>query len=132
METSILNTVKKLLGIDVSYTAFDLDVITHVNSAFSVLTQLGVGPTNGFMITDEVLTWDDLGLDVDILGLVRTYVCLKTRSLFDPPTTSFALDAMDKQLKEYEWRISTYRETTDSDWPPPVGDTDYIFDGGTP
>lgn len=110
MENSILKSTKKILNISPTYTAFDLDIIIHINSSFSVLNQMGIGPVEGFAIEDESSGWDDLGLPQNQLSLVRTYVYLKTRMLFDPPTTSFAIEAMNEQIKEHEWRLSTFRE----------------------
>lgn len=110
MEDSILTSTKKILGLDEDYEAFDLDVITHINAAFSILSQLGVGPVNGFMIDDKSYFWEDFVVPQNILTLVRTYILLKVRMLFDPPTTSFLISAMTDQIKEYEWRLSTYRE----------------------
>ena len=117
MEASILTSTKKILGIAESYTAFDLDVITHINAAFSTLSQLGVGPANGFMIEDEQAVWTDYTVTPNQLSLVRTYVFLKARSLFDPPTTSFLLEAVNKQISELEWRLNVFREV---DIPLPV------------
>lgn len=117
MEASILTSTKKILGIAESYTAFDLDVITHINAAFSTLSQLGVGPANGFMIEDEQAVWTDYTVTPNQLSLVRTYVFLKARSLFDPPTTSFLLEAVNKQINELEWRLNMFREV---DIPLPV------------
>lgn len=112
--SSILNDVKKLLGLDVDYKAFDSDVIIHINSAFSHLNQLGLGPQEGFMIHNEADQWDEvLGSDPN-LNLVKTYVYLKTRLAFDPPTTSFAIEAIKEQLKEQEWRISILHSTSPS------------------
>lgn len=114
MEQSILKSTKKVLGLDPdSYTAFDLDVITHINAAFVILHDLGVGPDEGFMIEDETATWGEFLLLAGTehsLNLIKTYVFLKVRMLFDPPTTSFLIDAMDKQIKEYEWRLNVIRE----------------------
>ena len=111
MENSILNTVKKILGLSPDETVFDLDVITHINTAFSTLYQLGVGPQGGFAIEDATPTWDDfLTGDISIVNACKTYVYLRTRLLFDPPPTSFALQSMKEQLTEYEWRISALRE----------------------
>jgi hypothetical protein len=110
METSILISTKKILGITESYTAFDLDIITHINSTFSILNQLGVGPEAGFMIEDEVAVWDDLEVPIRQLSLIKTYVFLKVRLLFDPPTTSFLIEATNKQIEEYEWRLNVNRE----------------------
>lgn len=103
---SILNTTKKILGLDVSYTIFDLDVVTHINTVLSNLEQLGVGPQGGLFIADHETTWADLiGVDPR-LNLVKTYVFLRVRLLFDPPTTSFAIAAMEKQVQEMEWRLT--------------------------
>jgi hypothetical protein len=123
MENSILISTKKILGIAEDYTAFDLDIITHINSAFSTLTQLGVGPANGFMIEDETAQWSDFITDVsDPYGVssgddlqynsVRTYVFLKVRYLFDPPQTSYLITATEKQIQELEWRLNVHREET--------------------
>ena len=117
MDNSILNTVKKILGLTPEETVFDLDVITHINTAFSTLYQLGVGPTTGFAIEDDTTTWDDfIAGDISIVNACKTYVYLRTRLLFDPPPTSFALQAMKEQLTEYEWRISALRE--EANWTP--------------
>jgi len=119
MENSILTSTKKILGIDAAYTVFDLDVITHINTAFSTLYQLGVGPAAGFAIQDDTLTWDDfIEGDISIVNACKTYVYLRTRLLFDPPPTSFALQSMKEQLREYEWRISVLRE--EANWVAPT------------
>ena len=110
MEESILTSTKKILGLDRDYTAFDLDVITHINAAFSILSQLGVGPEGGFSIIDDTTLWTDYSVPADQLHLVKTYMFLKVRSTFDPPTTSFLIEATEKQIKEYEWRLNIFRE----------------------
>jgi hypothetical protein len=110
MADSILNSTKKILGLDAAYTPFDLDVITHINAAFSILNQLGVGPIEGFVIEGPEETWEDYPVPMNQLTLVRTYVFLKTRMLFDPPTTSFLIEATNNQIKEYEWRLNVFRE----------------------
>lgn len=102
---SILNTIKKLLGLDASYTAFDTDVIIGINSAFSTLHQLGVGPASGFAITGATEKWDDYLDDYGTLENVKQYIYLKTRYVFDPPTGG-VLTAMDAVIKELEWRIN--------------------------
>lgn len=109
MEDSILKSVKKILGVPEDYDAFDMDIIIHINSVLSLLGQLGVGPEEGYYIEDESTTWDEFFVEKD-LNLIRSYVYLRVRMLFDPPTTSFLLDAMTKQIQEFEWRISTQRE----------------------
>lgn len=110
MEESILTSTKKILGLSEDYTAFDLDIITHINAAFSILNQLGVGPTNGFFVESSDDEWESYGVPANQLFLVKTYVFLKVRFLFDPPTTSFMITAMQDQIKEYEWRLNSFRE----------------------
>lgn len=113
---SILDSTKKVLGLDSEYTAFDQDVIMHINSVFSTLHQLGIGPDNGFMIEDKTPTWTQyLGADMN-LNSVKSYVYLKVRLLFDPPATSFAIAAMEKQIEELEWRINVHREEVTHPW----------------
>jgi hypothetical protein len=122
METSILTSTKKNLGIPEDYTVFDLDVITHINSAFSTLTQLGVGPPEGFMIEDASAVWTDFIVDDFQYNSVKTYIYLRVRQLFDPPTTSYLISAFKEQIKELEWRLNVHREETgwvDPDPPPP-------------
>lgn len=124
METSILTSTKKMLGIPEDYDVFDHDVITHINSAFSTLTQLGVGPSTGFMIEDDSAVWTDFIVDDDLeYNSVKTYIYLRVRQLFDPPTTSYLITAFDEQIKELEWRLNVHREETgwvDPD-PDPLG-----------
>lgn len=110
MEESILKSTKKILGLADDYTPFDLDVITHINATFSLLDQLGVGPQGGFSITDDSSTWNDYLVPPNQLHLVKTYVFLKVRMLFDPPSSSFLINAMNDQIKEYEWRLNVFRE----------------------
>lgn len=110
METSILTSTKKVLGIAESYTVFDLDIITHINAVFSILNQLGIGPEEGFMIEDDGTEWEEFDVPTRQLNLVKTYVFLKVRLIFDPPTTSFLIEATNKQIEEYEWRLNVSRE----------------------
>lgn len=106
MNESILTSVKKLLtGLTENDTAFDLDIIMHINSVFSILNQLGVG-NPGFTINDKTAVWSDfLGSD-DHLELIKSYMVLKVRQLFDPPSTGPIVEAINKQLSELEWRIN--------------------------
>ena len=122
METSILNSTKKILGLASDYTAFDLDIITHINTAFSTLTQLGVGPAAGFMIEDASTNWVDFLGDADPqLNSVKSYVFLRVRLLFDPPATSYLINAYEDQIRELEWRLNSHREETQwVDPDPPV------------
>jgi hypothetical protein len=110
MEPSILTSTKKVLGIAETYTVFDMDILMHINAAFSILNQLGVGPVDGFFIEDESAEWEDFDVPANQLNLIRTYVFLKVRLLFDPPSTSFLITAMTDQIKEYEWRLNSFRE----------------------
>lgn len=110
MEQGILTSTKKILGLAAEYTAFDQDVITHINSAFAILHGLGVGPEDGFMIEDDCSEWTDFMSEIYTLNMIRSYVYLKVRLLFDPPTTSYLIEAANNQAKEFEWRISTNRE----------------------
>jgi hypothetical protein len=123
MEQSILTSTKKILGIAEDYTVFDLDILTHINTAFSTLTQLGVGPADGFMIEDASALWTDFDPIDDHLNYntVKSYVFLKVKQLFDPPTTSYLISAYEKQIEELEWRMNVYREETEwVDPEPPI------------
>ena len=106
METSILDSIKKLLGISSEATEFDTDILIHINSVFSILTQLGVGPASGFSIEDSSAEWSDFIGDDARLSDVKSFVYLKTRLLFDPPASSSAMDAMNRMASELEWRIN--------------------------
>lgn len=119
MEQSILTSTKKILGVAEDYTAFDLDIITHINTAFSTLTQLGIGPVEGFMIEDADSEWEEFIGDTSRFNMVRSYVFLKVRQLFDPPATSYLITAVEKQIEELEWRLNTNRETTEWVHPDP-------------
>lgn len=103
---SILTSIKKLLMLDESYEHFDKDIIMHINSVLATLTQLGVGPPEGFSISDKNATWSDFIGDAKNLEAVRSYVYLKVRLLFDPPTSSALIDSINRQASEYEWRIN--------------------------
>jgi hypothetical protein len=132
VEQSILTSTKKILGIAGDYTAFDLDILTYINSAFSTLNQLGIGPEAGFMIEDAAPTWDSfIGTD-SRLNSVKNYVYLSVRLIFDPPATSFAIEALNQQKKELEWRLNVYRESTAWVDPDPALPEDLVLDGGEP
>lgn len=111
MDDSILTSIKKLLGIGEYDNNFDTDVIMHINSILAVLQQLGIGPRTGFSITGDTETWSDfMEPDDERLNYVKTYVYLRVRLLFDPPTNSFATDAITKQYQELEWRMEVARD----------------------
>lgn len=103
---SILTSIKKLLGIAEDYTNFDTDIIIHINSVFSILTQLGVGPSEGFSISDANGVWSDFINDSTKIELVKTYIYLKVRLIFDPPQSSSVIDAMNRTISELEWRLN--------------------------
>lgn len=110
MAASILDSVKKTIGLASDYDEFDADILMHINSVFSTLNQLGVGPEGGFSIDDATTTWDAfLGNDLR-LNFVKTYIYLKVRLLFDPPSTGYLVDSMEKQAQELEWRMNVIRE----------------------
>lgn len=131
MIASILTSVKKTLGLSEDYTAFDEDVILFINGVFSTLTQLGIGPSQGFMIEDATATWSDfIGPDLEY-NAVKTYACLRVRLLFDPPATSYLITSFKEQIKELEWRLNVKREHTEWVDPSPLLPTDTVLDGGT-
>lgn len=102
---SILTSIKKLLGISEDDTNFDVDVIIHINTAFSILTQLGVGPSEGFSINDNAAVWTDFIADEKKIELVKTYVYLKVKIVFDPPLSSAVIESINRIISELEWRI---------------------------
>lgn len=103
---SILTSIKKLLGIEASYEHFDSDLIMHINSVFMILTQLGVGPPEGFTIEDSSATWDDYVSDPTKLQSVKSYIYLKVKLLFDPPLSGIVVEAMNRMISELEWRLN--------------------------
>ena len=113
---SILTSVKKSLGIAEDYTQFDADIIMHINSVFMVLTQLGVGPENGFAIEDKSSIWPDFIPDatdstVVKIEAVKSYVYLRVKLLFDPPLSATVIESMNRQISEFEWRINVTAES---------------------
>lgn len=107
---SILTSIKKMLGIAEEYTHFDADLIMHINSVFSILTQLGVGPSNGFSIKDEDAVWTDFIPDESNLECIKSYMHLKVKMLFDPPLSSAVMESMKQMSAEFEWRIQVAAE----------------------
>lgn len=107
---SILTSIKKLLGIAEEYTHFDADLIIHINSVLSILTQIGVGPPEGFSIKDESSVWDDFVSDNTKLELIKSYTYMKVKLLFDPPLISAVIESTNRMISELEWRIQV---TTD-------------------
>jgi hypothetical protein len=107
---SILNTIKKLIGISEDDTSFDQDLIVHINSSLMSVSQLGIGPSGGIFITDELNKWSDLLGERTDLEAVKTYIYLKVRLIFDPPSNSFLVDAIKKEISEIEWRLNSQVE----------------------
>lgn len=103
---SILTSIKKLLGISEDYTAFDTDIIMHINSVFMILNQLGVGPAEGFSIEDSSSEWSEFVSDNMQIESVKSYVYLKVRLLFDPPTSSAVIESTNRLISELEWRLN--------------------------
>lgn len=131
MTDSILDTVKKVLNMAPDYTAFDQDVIMHINAVFSDLQLLGIGPEAGFMIEDSTALWSAfLGGDPR-LNLVKSYVFLRVKMLFDPPTVGYLISAMENQIREFGWKLNVQRESVA--WVDPGPDLNaQILDGGSP
>lgn len=108
---SILTSIKKFIGITEDYKHFDTDLIIHINSVFMILNQMGIGPDNGFSISDETTTWNDyLPKGNKNFEAVKTYMYLKTRIVFDPPQSSSTMEAMKQTISELEWRLNVEAE----------------------
>ena len=110
MNESILTSIKKLLGITEEYEQFDPDSIMHINSVFMILTQMGVGPSKGFRISDKTAIWSDYIPDGQNLDSVKSYIHLKVKLLFDPPLSSSVMECMKQLISELEWRLYTESE----------------------
>lgn len=134
---SILLHTKKAVGISDGDDSFDTDIIMYINNAFSNLNDLGAGPPSGFVITGEDEVWTDFFPQSDdpmelnvILSKVQTYVCLKTRMIFDPPTVPTVMTSIENLIKEAEWRINVNRES--GAWVYPTPTDVLVIDGGDP
>jgi hypothetical protein len=120
LEQSILNSIKKVLNVGPDDTSFDEDILMHTNSTFAKLQQLGIGPDAGFMIEDDSTEWDTyLGDDLQ-LNMVKSYMWLCVRLLFDPPQMSHLIESLEHQKNELEWRLNVHREGTEWIDPNPV------------
>ena len=108
---SILTSIKKLLGIDEEYTQFDSDIIIHINSVFMILNQLGVGPEKGFSIRNSESVWTDFIPSGSNLEAVKTYMHLKVKLMFDPPSSSTVMEAINRTIAELEWRLNIAADT---------------------
>lgn len=111
MDDSILLTTKSMLMVPIDCNEFNTDIITYINSAFSVLTQLGVGPVSGFSIADETACWRDFIDDYSRLGMIKSYILLKVKLQFDPPSNASVLNAYKQEIAECEWRLNVAVET---------------------
>ena len=111
MNESILLSIKKPLGVSEDDTAFDPDILMHINSVMAILQQLSVGPDNGFSISDSTTTWSEyLGESYEHLNLVKSYMAAKVRILFDPPVSSAVMGSLEKICSEFEWRVNVAAE----------------------
>mgnify|MGYP003563234473 CR=1 FL=1 len=124
LEQSILKSTKKNLGLDPEYDAFDADVLTYINASFFDLQQLGIGDPAGFMIEDDVALWEDFADPSPALNVVKAYVYLKVRMMFDPPATSFHIKAIEDQITEYKHTLLTDREL--SRWTTPASSQPFL------
>ena len=114
-DQSILDSVKKVIGMDPSYTAFDIDIIMHINTQFSKLYNLGVGPKNAaFEIEDQNAKWSDFLQGKTNINMAKTYVCMAVRLIFDPPPTSFGIEAVKTEIQELGWRLNVLDDNTHS------------------
>lgn len=108
---SILISIKKLLGISKDYSAFDQDIIMHINSVFMILNQLGIGPEKGYFINDADDAWSEFINDDDDLNAIKSYMYLKVKLLFDPPINGTVMEATKQQISELEWRLNVKKES---------------------
>lgn len=111
---SILTSIKKLLGIQEEYTVFDADIMIHINTAFAILNQLGVGPVEGFMIEGPDEIWDDYIEDYNFI-MVKSFIYIQVRLAFDPPTSTALLESMKRTLDELTWRLELEGQNGTSD-----------------
>ena len=111
MEESILTSIKQMLGISEDEEVFDPELIAYINAVFSDLNQIGVGPSDGFQIQDDRETWNDFTQNNTKLSPVKTYLYMKVKLIFDPPTSSSLIEVINSSIKEIEWRLSNTVET---------------------
>lgn len=107
---SILNSVKKFVGLEADYTPFDASIIMEINAAFMVLNQEGIGPDTPLIITDDSITWDYFTEGDPRLEGVKMLVGMKVKKIFDPPASSAAMESLDKLISEYEWRLYSLKD----------------------
>lgn len=110
MDGSILNTIKRALGLEPDYDTYDLEVITHINSVFSTLQQLGVGTDEAYEIESADNKWEEFLENDKNLNAVKSYIFMRVKLIFDPPGNSFAVESLQKQVDQLEWRLNVYSE----------------------
>lgn len=114
MEESILKTIKEALGIVDDYTAFDSQIIMHINSVFMILNQIGIGPEDGYQIQDKADAWSEFikksDWDDESFNLVKTYIAIKVKMIWDPPSSNALLDVYQRQIDEFEYRLNLRSE----------------------
>lgn len=108
---SILTSIKKFLGINAEYDHFDPEIVMHINSVFADLWQMGVGPGEVFVIEDDTATWEDFMQGLDKYQAVKTYMELRVKILFDPPSSASVLTAYQKEIDKWEWRLNVAAES---------------------
>ena len=108
---SILTSIKKLMGLTEEYDAFDQDILILINSILFELEQIGVKAKDGFALADKTAVWSDYSDDNRLLNVLKPYIYMKTKLMFDPPTSSGALDSMNRIIDRFEWRINLYADT---------------------
>ena len=108
---SILTSIKKLMGLTEEYDAFDQDILILINSVLFELEQIGVKAKDGFTLSDKTAVWSDYSDDDRLLNALKPYIYMKTKLTFDPPTSSGALDSMNRIIDRFEWRINLYADT---------------------
>ena len=106
MADSILNTIKKMLGLSITDTAFDEDIMVHINSALMTLNQLGVGTAAVYSVDEVSDKWTDFLIDPDAYPAVKSFIYLTVRLVFDPPTNSFITTSFERQITELSWRLA--------------------------
>ena len=101
---SILDSVKKMIGLSDGYTIFDDDLIMDINAVFNVLRQLGIGSEDGFAISSSSDLWTDFLPEGSKLNMIKPYVYAKVRLMFDPPQNSTITQALKDVVDEFEFR----------------------------
>lgn len=113
MAVTIIEDLRKLLGENINQEAFDTDIMIHLNSVFLSLYQFGYTNKGKVIVVDKNTTWDDLkAMDDKFTEAVKSYIFLKIKIIFDPPSSSFVLETYKQQILEYEWRLVAFKEET--------------------